>query len=169
MKADKTSRTAQYMALFRALETTRSIESRLFSDTYAIHFLDTRLSLAVKASRFGFIRNYISGIIQKKIPGALSSGLARTKYIDELLQKTISDGIRQVMILGAGFDTRASRLEFLKDIPVTEIDHPNTARHKIETLKKISASFQRMLLTARSILTSKVSIRWRSSTTLISI
>lgn len=46
MKTDKTSRTAQYMALFRALETERDANDKLFSDHYAIHFLEAKLRFA---------------------------------------------------------------------------------------------------------------------------
>jgi O-methyltransferase involved in polyketide biosynthesis len=46
MKADKASQTAQYMALFRALETTQPVSKRLFIDPYAIAFLDGKLNLA---------------------------------------------------------------------------------------------------------------------------
>lgn len=136
MKIDKASRTAQYMALFRALETNRNETDRLFIDPYAIHFLDTRLQLVTKASKIPVFRNFITRTIQKKIPGAFSSGLARTKYIDNLLQKTITDGVKQVIILGAGFDTRALRLDFLESIPVIEIDHPNTSNFKIGVFKQ---------------------------------
>lgn len=136
MKTDGASRTAQYMALFRALETNRNSNDRLFIDPYASNFLDNGLKLAIKASKIPVFRKFISKMIQKRIPGAFSSGVARTKYIDDLLQKTIYDGIKQVIILGAGFDTRALRLDFLKSIPVIEIDHPNTLNFKIETLKK---------------------------------
>lgn len=135
MKADKASRTAQYMALFRALETTRPADKRLFSDPYAIFFLDNGLRRAVKLSVFPFARKIIQRKIHKRIPGAYSSGLARTKYIDDLLKTTIDRGVRQVIILGAGFDTRALRLDFLKGIPVIEIDHPNTAKQKVGTLQ----------------------------------
>jgi len=38
--------------------------------------------------------------------------------------------------LGAGFDTRALRLGFLQKIPIIEIDHPDTAKVKINILKK---------------------------------
>lgn len=135
MKADKTSRTAQYMALFRALETKRPENNRLFSDPYALNFLDSKLRLATRLSQYPFFRNYIQNTIQKKIPGAFSSGIARTKYIDDLLQKAIQDGVKQVIILGAGFDTRALRLDFLKSVSVIEIDHPNTSNFKIQTYK----------------------------------
>jgi methyltransferase (TIGR00027 family) len=136
MKLDKVSRTAQYMALFRAIETNRNADDQLFSDPYAIYFLDGGLKLAAQASRFSFFRKLISNTIQRRIPGAFSSGLARTKYIDDLLQKTIKDGAQQVIILGAGFDTRVLRLDFLKAIPVIEIDHPNTSTFKMETFSK---------------------------------
>jgi len=136
MKVDKTSRTAQYMAFFRALETKRKNGRKLFSDPFAIHFLDSGLQLAVKASNIPLFKSYLNKIIHKKVPGAYSSGLARTKYIDDLVERTIKGGVTQVMILGAGFDTRASRLNFLQFIPVIEIDHPNTSNFKIDTYKK---------------------------------
>jgi methyltransferase (TIGR00027 family) len=136
MKTGKASRTAQYMALFRALETNRDPGDRLFTDPYARHFLDSGLKLATMAFKIPLFRKFIGRTINKKIPGAFSSGLARTKYIDDLVQKTINNGSRQVVILGAGFDTRALRLDFLRSVPVIEIDHPDTSRFKIETFKK---------------------------------
>ncbi|MCP2028723.1 methyltransferase (TIGR00027 family) [Flavobacterium sp. HSC-32F16] len=136
MKAQKTSRTAQYMAFFRALETKRSQNNRLFSDPYAVHFVDSKLRLAVRLSKYPVFAKYINNVINKKIPGALSSGIARTKYIDELLKTAVSKGVEQVIILGAGFDTRAIRLDFLKSVPVIEIDHPNTSNFKAEIYKK---------------------------------
>jgi len=136
MKVDKASRTAQYMALFRALETNRNSNDQLFRDPFAIYFLDKGLKRATKAFKIPILRPLISKIIQKKIPGAFSSGVARTKYIDDLLQKIIAADVEQVIILGAGFDTRALRLDFLRSIPIIEIDHPNTSNFKIEAFKK---------------------------------
>ncbi len=136
MKAEKTSRTAQYMALFRALESERNSDVRLFSDPYAIHFLEAKLRFAVRMSKYAIVRKYIQNIIQKKIPGAFSSAIARTKFIDEQLRSTVADGIEQVIILGAGFDTRALRLDFLESIPVIEIDHPNTSNFKAAAYSK---------------------------------
>jgi methyltransferase (TIGR00027 family) len=34
----------------------------------------------------------------------------RTRYIDDCVQRALDRGIRQVVVLGAGLDTRASRL-----------------------------------------------------------
>lgn len=136
MKADKASQTAQYMALFRALETTQPANKRLFIDPYAISFLGGKLKLATRLSPLSFVRRYVQNTIHKKIPGALTSGIARTRYIDDLLQQTVQHNIQQVIILGAGFDTRALRLDCLSNLPVIEIDHPNTARKKTAILKR---------------------------------
>lgn len=136
MKADKASQTAQYMALFRALETTQPANKRLFADPYAIAFLDGKLNWAARLSPLSFVRRYVQQSIHKKIPGALSSGIARTRYIDDLLQQTVQQNIQQVIILGAGFDTRGLRLDCLSKIPVIEIDHPNTGQKKIRILKR---------------------------------
>lgn len=136
MKAYRTSRTAQYMAFFRALETKRFNNGDLFSDPYAVHFLDCKLRLAVHLSNLPLFKSYLKKTIHKKGPGAYSSGIARTKYIDELLYATIKAGVKQVLILGAGFDTRASRLSFLQSVPVIEIDHPNTSTYKKNIYKK---------------------------------
>lgn len=134
MKATATSKTAQYMALFRALETTRPKAERLFTDKYAHLFLTRGLRTAAWLSHVPFLRTMAENIIHSRIPGAYTSGIARTKYIDVLLEKSIANGAQQVMILGAGFDTRGMRLPFLNNIPVIEIDHPNTARYKLAKL-----------------------------------
>jgi len=136
MKANTASRTAQYMALFRALETKRRPARRLFSDPWAIHFLDKGFKRIVRLSAIAPIHRLVTNIIQRRIPGALASGIARTQYIDELIHRSIGNGSRQLIILGAGFDTRAVRLVFLKNIPVIEIDHPDTATIKKAIIHK---------------------------------
>lgn len=141
MKKFSASRTAQYMALFRALETQRP-HDKLVYDPYAINFLDRRYQLATRLSALPPFRRMIQRIIQKRIPGAYSSGIARTRYIDELVQQAVNQGVQQVIILGAGFDTRALRLDFLRLLPVIEIDHPNTSAVKKEKLGILPAHVQ---------------------------
>lgn len=137
MKANIASRTAQYMALFRAVETAQPKSKRLFTDPYAINFLDNKLQRVTKISTLPFIGQFIPKLIHKKGIGAISSGIARTKYIDDLLESSINKGSRQVIILGAGFDTRSIRLGFLKNISVIEIDHPDTSKYKLNVLQKL--------------------------------
>jgi methyltransferase (TIGR00027 family) len=57
--------------------------------------------------------------------------LVRTRYIDELMERAVRGGVTQLVILGAGFDTRAHRFaELLKDVAVIEMDHPATQEYK---------------------------------------
>ena len=57
--------------------------------------------------------------------------LVRTRCIDAWMRRAIEQGATQLVILGAGFDTRAHRFaEVLADVAVYEIDHPATQQYK---------------------------------------
>jgi methyltransferase (TIGR00027 family) len=127
------------MAFFRAMESARPAGKRIFYDPFASLFLDTEIRVAARLSAVPVLGSRIKNYIERRAPGALSSGIARTKYIDDLLEAAIHSGIRQVIILGAGYDTRALRLPFLKNVNVIEVDHPDTARYKIARLKSAGA------------------------------
>jgi methyltransferase (TIGR00027 family) len=63
--------------------------------------------------------------------GTANMMLIRTKFIDEKLETSIHDGATQFVILGAGFDTRASRFrELLKAVRVFEVDSAVTQQRK---------------------------------------
>jgi methyltransferase (TIGR00027 family) len=57
--------------------------------------------------------------------------LVRTRFIDERMERAVRSGVTQLVILGAGFDTRAHRFaELLKDSTVIEIDYGATQEYK---------------------------------------
>jgi methyltransferase (TIGR00027 family) len=57
--------------------------------------------------------------------------IIRTRFIEGRLEQAIRDGVSQVVILGAGFDTRAYRLaDLLKNARVFEVDQPSTQEYK---------------------------------------
>lgn len=61
----------------------------------------------------------------------------RTRFIDERLESAITEGTGQVVILGAGFDTRAYRLRhLLQGVRVFEVDHPATQAVKIRRARE---------------------------------
>ena len=51
--------------------------------------------------------------IDRRWPGARTSGIARTRLIDDWIGESIGQA-EQVVLLGAGFDTRAWRLAALE-------------------------------------------------------
>jgi methyltransferase (TIGR00027 family) len=59
--------------------------------------------------------------------------VARTRLIDETMVELLSD-VEQVLILGAGFDTRAWRLPAMDGKAVFEVDHPATQAAKRRAL-----------------------------------
>jgi methyltransferase (TIGR00027 family) len=71
---------------------------------------------------------------------ALSSAIMmiiRTRFIEERLEQAIRGGVSQVVILGAGFDTRAYRLtELLEAVRVFEVDQPSTQEYKKRRIRE---------------------------------
>ena len=61
-----------------------------------------------------------------------------------LLKKVVDEGIKQVIILGAGFNTRSIRMDFLDEISFLEIDHPDTANLKIKILTTLLNPFPKI-------------------------
>jgi len=134
MQPDRFSRTAQAMALFRALESAGPASTRLLSDSFAATVLPRWMRRIVRLSRFSLFGSIIAGIVDRRWPGARTSGIARTRLIDDWVTAAVENAARQVVVLGAGFDSRAWRLAALSSLPVFEVDHPATSREKRQRL-----------------------------------
>ena len=76
-------------------------------------------------------------LIDRRWSGARSSGVARTRLIDDYLSAALHDGIDQVVILGSGFGCRAYRAVDIEHVPVFEIDYPTTLTQKKERIRCI--------------------------------
>src|SRR5262249_37762955 len=72
--------------------------------------------------------------------GVRSSVVARTRLIDDTLARAIDGSMDQLVILGAGFDSRAYRLPALRAVVVFEVDHPDTQAAKRRTLARRRAA-----------------------------
>jgi methyltransferase (TIGR00027 family) len=62
--------------------------------------------------------------------GSRGTVAVRTRYIDDALLAALRNGVEQVVILGAGFDSRAYRVPGINRIRVFEVDHPMTQAEK---------------------------------------
>ncbi|MEQ0565279.1 SAM-dependent methyltransferase [Amycolatopsis sp. NEAU-NG30] len=121
---DTASRTAEHVALFRALETRR--RDRLFADDHAVRFLPARYRWLVRAATVRPVGRGIARLIDHRYPGGpRTSAVARTRLIDDLLAEAAPE---QVLLLGAGYDSRAHRIPGMP--PTYEVDHPATQRAK---------------------------------------
>ncbi len=136
MTGERASRTAEYMAFFRALESGRPAAVRLFDDPFATHFLRPALRWAASAARRPLLGALVTRYADRRLPGARTSGIARTRVIDDAVRRLVREGVPQVVILGAGFDCRAYRLPELAAITVFELDQPVTQTMKLACLRR---------------------------------
>jgi len=132
------SRTATIYAFFRAVESNRPANDRLFHDPYAKHFLTPILKMWVWLSAYPFFRWFVPWYVELRWPGSITSVVARTKMIDNLALEAIRQhGVYQVILLGAGYDTRAYRLAAEK-VQFVEVDRPHTQQYKKDLLHKLN-------------------------------
>jgi len=135
MEPNAARRTAEYMALYRALESARPPGGRLFTDPFAIHFLRPSLRRAAVLARVPYLADAIAWYADWRAPGARTSAIARTRFIDDVVSQALGDGFRQVVILGAGFDCRFYRLPGIRSVAAFEVDHPATIATKVSRLR----------------------------------
>ena len=63
--------------------------------------------------------------------------IARTKYVDAVFRQTLAEQFEQILIFGAGFDTRALRFQgAIGNTRIFELDVPVTQQAKIEQYHK---------------------------------
>jgi methyltransferase (TIGR00027 family) len=60
----------------------------------------------------------------------------RSRFAEDSARRAIEKGVRQILVLGAGLDTFAYRLERTQDMRVFELDHPATQAEKRRRLNE---------------------------------
>jgi len=131
MEKQRPSRSAEGVALVRAIEAQKPEGERICYDPYARGLIDGGMSFILSKLVID------SGIYERMAPGAVAFIVTRERYIDDFLKAELSEGLDQVVILGAGFDTRAYRIAGIEKTRVFEIDQPATQAVKLERLKKV--------------------------------
>jgi len=131
MKKDRSSLSALGIAVTRAVESERPADERICYDPYARQMVP---GWFYYLTRF-FIR---SGYTEWRGPGVQGFLVARERYIDDYLEQCIQDGIRQLVLLGAGYDARPYRFPALRGrVQCFEVDHPATQADKRRKLERI--------------------------------
>jgi methyltransferase (TIGR00027 family) len=137
MREGYASRTAEQNALFRALESSLPGGRRLFEDPLARSFLSWPLALVARLATVPGLRQFVPWYIDHRWPGVRSSVVARTRLIDDAITTFLGEHAEQLVVLGAGFDSRAYRLPGLRGITVFEVDHPDTQATKRRVLERV--------------------------------
>lgn len=113
------------------------------------HLIDDPLAEPlVRAVGIDFFTKFLDGEIDvNDLPDSsaarmetLVAGMAvRTKFFDEFFLDATKKSVQQAVILAAGLDSRAYRLNWPEDTVVYELDQPDVIRFKTETLAGIGA------------------------------
>ena len=106
----------------------------MFVDPYAIPLLSGTLKAVAEVARLPLVGRLVAPFLDKGWPYTRSSAVVRTRVIDDLAREAIRGGIDQLVLLGAGYDSRAFRLEEAASIACFEVDHPATQNAKRERL-----------------------------------
>ncbi len=131
MRKNQSSMTALGIAVMRAVESEKPAGERICYDPYARRFVPGWL---YAMTRF-FIRTGYAEWRGRGVNGFLA---ARDRYIDDFLAECLEDRFDQLVILGAGLDSRAYRFEALRQgTRVFEVDHPASQQTKLEAVRKI--------------------------------
>lgn len=128
--------TALMVAAARAIETHRP--DSLAQDVYAEHFVRAAPACAEWPMRIEQVRDGDANPLWGRF--ARYFGL-RTRVLDDFVHRTVHTvGARQVVLLGAGLDTRAFRLKWPADCVVYEIDRDGVLAFKHQVLAGLSAA-----------------------------
>jgi methyltransferase (TIGR00027 family) len=78
-------------------------------------------------------------LFERLIPGSFGYFNARTRYFDDVLLREAAAGLDQLVVLGAGFDSRSLRFEQqLGAARVFEVDRPEVLQTRVERLRALA-------------------------------
>ncbi len=122
--------TAQGVAKQRLIETIAGPDKRVINDPYADRFI-------MGAGLMKLMGHKLNLWLAKKFAiGFHEHIISRTRFIDDLIEKTATEGVDQYVILGAGYDSRAHRLDLPSSLRIFEVDQPEVQDRKRSKLPK---------------------------------
>jgi methyltransferase (TIGR00027 family) len=138
MKIEKASSTAAYVAALRAIYTALPEPYRLAPDPLASALVPFPLALPAAAIARA---PWAAAAVHHGL-GFVTLGLShyvalRTRAIDDALRDAVRAGATQLVVLGAGLDNRAYRLDELAGVRAFEIDYPSTQQDKVARLEAL--------------------------------
>ncbi len=132
------SLTAEAVTMARALEHLKPAAERVVDDPWAQYFLSSAARRALAAWS-----DTVTGRVLRRLgPIGTTYVPLRHRFIDEHLGSALDDGATQVVLLGAGYDTRAYRFaDQLDGRPVFEVDLAPISRSKAATIARHEGDF----------------------------
>jgi methyltransferase (TIGR00027 family) len=135
------SGTAMATAFMRALAAYDPRKEVRGNDYLAEIFLEEEQKKPLKdlAIRTWVMKNRIA-------PGAYEFMIARTAFFDRIVEQALKENREQMVILGAGYDSRPYRFEkFIQDTKIFELDAKPTQQRKKQCLQQEGISISRQI------------------------
>jgi methyltransferase (TIGR00027 family) len=136
LKASRTKqsvgRTALGTATCRLIEQYQPESRRLFTDPVAKEMVGAVIRFLMW---FASMRNFTVKQTDASTPGIFGAQICRTRYIDDAVEQALAQGIVQVVILGAGLDTRPYRLRGMEGVRAFEVDLPAVQKDKMKKVQ----------------------------------
>ncbi len=135
MKKNSYSETAEAAAFLRALHfqnDTPLIIKDSFAKNFTSHFW-----------RFVLANNWLMLLLKKIVlkdvfKATYGQNISRVAFTEQSLEKLVQQGVKQLIILGAGLDSFIFRHpSLIQQLTVFEIDHPKTQELKLMKIKKM--------------------------------
>jgi len=128
----KTSRTAEMTCLSRAASSLEKVDHYHGDDYLAVCLLPSFIRVLIHTS---LCRKFFVRFLAPK--GVYEYVIARTKYVDAAFRRALTERFDQILLFGAGFDTRALRFHSeAEPTRVFELDAPLTQMAKIKQFRK---------------------------------
>jgi methyltransferase (TIGR00027 family) len=132
MNKGKASRTAESAAAARARHCLYE-SPVIFQDPFALEFTSAtwRAIIVTKPLRWLVFER-----LMRTLRPVGAQIVARSRYAEDVLEQALAAGVRQYVIVGAGFDSFAVRRRDLESsVRILELDHPDTQQAKRERLR----------------------------------
>lgn len=124
--------TAYSIAAVRAEEAARPPEARLFHDPLAKIFASSGEHVRESTDRFLALPFFRDGV------------RLRTRFIDDVVADSLGEGLRQLVLVGAGFDARGHRMvSAASGVRVFELDTPEQLTRKRALLRRAGVPLPR--------------------------
>jgi methyltransferase (TIGR00027 family) len=133
MAKQTVSRTALGAGVCRLIEQYQPEETRLFNDPIVKDLVGATIRWMMQLA---VMRNFTMQQTDAVAKGIFGAQICRTRYIDDAAQAALAQGFTQVVILGAGFDTRPYRLPGMERVRTFEVDLPAVQNDKKSKLQK---------------------------------
>ena len=135
--AESVTSTAYGPMVVVALERTLPDQQRVVDDPLAYQMLPLYMRLMVKACSWKPMRQLFVNMTEKNSPGLWNGFPCRKRYIADKTTESLAASIQSVVILGAGLDTLAYRIQQLAALRIYEVDLPENITYKKKQIEAI--------------------------------